>query len=82
MRLEMSKAERLLSYSLLSLITMKPLAEAPMTGISDNEQQNCSSRGLLNSDGAWCWQDGCEGMKLYCPVDSSLLVPAILLRLS
>ncbi|TFK49029.1 PX-domain-containing protein [Heliocybe sulcata] len=60
-RVEMSKAERLLSYSLLSLITSKPLASAPTTGISEEEEEdNPQRKGLLNDDNAWCWRDGCQ----------------------
>ncbi|KII84264.1 hypothetical protein PLICRDRAFT_46118 [Plicaturopsis crispa FD-325 SS-3] len=63
-RVEMSKAERLLSYSLLSLITSKPLASAPLTGIDEDDEDNGSTGkptvGLLNEDGAWCWREGCE----------------------
>ncbi|KAJ7640857.1 hypothetical protein DFH06DRAFT_1052595 [Mycena polygramma] len=59
-RIEMSKAERLLSYSLLSLITSKPLASAPVTGASEEEEDyNAKGKGLLNDDGAWCWREGC-----------------------
>ena len=36
----MSKAQRLLSYSLLSLITSKPLASAPTTGISEEDEDD------------------------------------------
>jgi sorting nexin-9/18/33 len=63
---EMSKAERMLSYSLLSLITSKPLATASTTGIADDyEEQNTKdkSKGTINSDNAWCWREGCEGEK-------------------
>ncbi|EPQ52264.1 PX-domain-containing protein [Gloeophyllum trabeum ATCC 11539] len=61
-RLEMSKAERMLSYALLSLITSKPLASAPTTGISelDEEEGNFKVKGMLNDEGAWCWRDGCR----------------------
>ncbi|KAJ7664277.1 hypothetical protein B0H17DRAFT_1091797 [Mycena rosella] len=60
-RIEMSKAERLLSYSLLSLITSKPLASAPVTGASEEEEDyNAKGKGLLNEDGAWCWREGCQ----------------------
>ncbi|TRM63593.1 hypothetical protein BD626DRAFT_494763 [Schizophyllum amplum] len=60
-RLEMSKAERLLSYSLLSLITSKPLASAPTTGVTEeDEQYNAKGKGLMNADGAWCWRECCE----------------------
>ncbi|KAJ7185508.1 hypothetical protein C8R46DRAFT_982143 [Mycena filopes] len=60
-RVEMSKAERLLSYSLLSLITSKPLASAPVTGASEEEEHyNAKGKGLLNEDGAWCWREGCQ----------------------
>ncbi|KAJ6612645.1 hypothetical protein B0H10DRAFT_2051303 [Mycena sp. CBHHK59/15] len=60
-RVEMSKAERLLSYSLLSLITSKPLASAPVTGASEEEEDyNAKGKGLLNEDGAWCWREGCQ----------------------
>lgn len=58
----MSQAERLLSYSFLSLITSKPLSSAPMTGISEEQEDLYNkSRGLLNSDNAWCWRESCEG---------------------
>ena len=58
---EMSKAERLLSYSLLSLITSKPLAAAPTTGISDEDgSYSDKAKGLMNSDGAWCWRERCD----------------------
>ncbi|KAF8190373.1 hypothetical protein K438DRAFT_1907183 [Mycena galopus ATCC 62051] len=54
-------AERLLSYSLLSLITSKPLASAPVTGASEEEEDyNAKGKGLLNDDGAWCWREGCQ----------------------
>ncbi|KAJ7754502.1 hypothetical protein B0H16DRAFT_1542579 [Mycena metata] len=60
-RIEMSKAERLLSYSFLSLITSKPLASAPVTGASEEEEDyNAKGKGLLNEDGAWCWREGCQ----------------------
>ncbi|KAJ7741445.1 hypothetical protein DFH07DRAFT_926149 [Mycena maculata] len=60
-RVEMSKAERLLSYSLLALITSKPLAAAPVTGASEEEEDyNAKGKGLLNEDGAWCWREGCQ----------------------
>jgi hypothetical protein len=60
---EMSKAERLLSYSLLSLITGKPLASAPMNGIGedDNSPSN-KGNGIVNPDGAWCWRQECQGL--------------------
>ena|ERR1700722_11355663 len=65
----MCKAERLLSYSLLSLISGRLLASAPMTGISDDEVEddeegtrpNLKRRGMVNSEGAWCWREGCSG---------------------
>ncbi|TFK82332.1 PX-domain-containing protein [Polyporus arcularius HHB13444] len=63
-RVEMSKAERLLSYSILSMITATPLAQAPTTGLSDEEEeeegQNTATHGHVNEDGAWCWREGCE----------------------
>ncbi|KAI0754215.1 PX-domain-containing protein [Daedaleopsis nitida] len=60
-RVEMSKADRLLSYSLLSLITAKPLAQAPTTGISEeDEEPNATTHGHVNEDGAWCWREGCD----------------------
>jgi hypothetical protein len=62
---EMSKAERLISYSLLSLITSKPLAAAPTTGISEDDgTYNVKGRGLTNKEGAWCWREGCEGEQI------------------
>ncbi|KAF8068907.1 hypothetical protein FPV67DRAFT_1490194 [Lyophyllum atratum] len=60
-RVEMSKAERLLAYSLLSLITSKPLASAPMTGVTEEDNlYDVKSKGLLNDEGAWCWREGCQ----------------------
>ncbi|TEB35082.1 hypothetical protein FA13DRAFT_1753432 [Coprinellus micaceus] len=50
-RIEMSKAERLLSYSLLSLITSKPLSS--------------SSTGFRTKTEPWCWRSNChECLKL------------------
>lgn len=66
----MSKAERLLSYSLLSLVTAKPLAQAPTTGLSedDDEEPNATTHGHVNEDGAWCWREGCESAsRVFCP---------------
>lgn len=62
---EMSKAERLLSYSLLSLITSKPLTST-VTPINEedehpNSNHNGKAKGLVNSYGAWCWREGCVG---------------------
>ncbi|KAF5379083.1 hypothetical protein D9615_005912 [Tricholomella constricta] len=60
-RVEMSKAERLLAYSLLSLITSKPLASAPMTGVNEEDDlYDVKSKGLLNDEGAWCWREECQ----------------------
>lgn len=60
-RIEMSKSERLLSYSLLSLITSKPLASAPTTGtVEEDNHYNAKDAGLMNEDGAWCWREGCS----------------------
>lgn len=62
---EMSQVERLLSYSLLSLMTCKPLSSAPMTGISEEEgESNERTKGLMNNDNAWCWRSGCEGERM------------------
>jgi len=50
-----------LSYSLLSLMTCKPLSSAPMTGIGEEEDDtHDKAKGLVNSDNAWCWREGCE----------------------
>jgi sorting nexin-9/18/33 len=59
---EMSKAERLLSYSLLSLISSKPT----LTPINEEDEHpngnhNGKAKGLVNSYGAWCWREGCVG---------------------
>ncbi|KAI0045016.1 hypothetical protein FA95DRAFT_1561581 [Auriscalpium vulgare] len=74
-RVEMSKAERILSYSLLSLITGKPIASAPNSDALAHEQYYDSDspfeseadkppekkhKGCVNEEGAWCWRDGCE----------------------
>jgi sorting nexin-9/18/33 len=71
----MSKAERLLSFSLLSLITGKPVASAPSDRIGEEEEEEKEEEeeedslssgsgkdtGVNNSDGAWCWREGCTG---------------------
>ncbi|THH21169.1 hypothetical protein EW146_g355 [Bondarzewia mesenterica] len=71
-RVEMSKAEHLLSYSLLSLITSKRLAPASSPEYDDDayesdrdseiedKRQDGKKKGLLNEEGAWCWREGCE----------------------
>ncbi|KZT01051.1 uncharacterized protein LAESUDRAFT_739345 [Laetiporus sulphureus 93-53] len=59
-RVEMSKAERLLSYSLLSLITSKPLASASSASDDESDEQDSSKcKGHMNEDGAWCWRENC-----------------------
>lgn len=67
--LGVATAERLLSYSLLSLITGKPLASAPTTGGSgsenedeDEDERTFKLKRVLNEEGAWCWKEGCEGL--------------------
>ena len=60
----MSRAERLLSYSLLALITSKPLASGPTTAPEEEDEippltDRC--KGAVNAEGAWCWRDGCTG---------------------
>ena len=64
----MSRAERLLSYSLLSLITSKPLSSAPMTGVTEDEEDTSKDKvkGLLNNENAWCWQEDCKGKTMRC----------------
>lgn len=65
--LGMSRAERLLSYSLLSLITSKPLSSAPMAGATEDEDMSKDQvKGLLNSENAWCWREDCEGKSMHC----------------
>ena len=61
---EMSRAERLLSYSLLALITAKPLASASTTALEEEDEippLTDKGKGTMNSDGAWCWREGCTG---------------------
>lgn len=61
----MSKAERLLSYSLLSLITSKPLTSTSTPASAEDEHSNNDhngkDKGSVNSYGAWCWREGCVG---------------------
>ena len=61
----MSRAERLLSYSLLALITSKPLSTAPTTAPEEEDEippLADKGKGAMNTDGAWCWREGCAGM--------------------
>ncbi|KAG8880051.1 hypothetical protein FRB97_001202 [Tulasnella sp. 331] len=73
---EMSAAQRTLSYALLSLITCTPTNNLPasptvpslayaMSQWEDDEDEDGeggdhSRTGLMNDEGAWCWRDGCE----------------------
>ena len=90
---EMSKAERLLSYSLLSLITAKPLASSSSTNPTpsrinpedsdDDEGGTDARRGHVNADGAWCWRENCEGALVRVPfVDAVDRKPEDCLRLT
>lgn len=61
---EMSRAERLLSYSLLALITSKPLASTSTTTLEEEAEippLMDKGKGTMNADGAWCWREGCIG---------------------
>ncbi|KAG8926590.1 hypothetical protein FRC02_008791 [Tulasnella sp. 418] len=72
---DMSVAQRDLSYSILSLITSTPhvdsngsaptpsLAYKPSPWDEDGDIPSDSEenrKGLLNDEGAWCWRDDCE----------------------
>jgi len=76
----MLKAERLLSYSLLSLISAKPIASLPSAGVTTREEdlyfqsdreglgeseEPKKAKGYVNEQGAWCWREGCEGTPLH-----------------
>jgi sorting nexin-9/18/33 len=70
----MSKAERVLSYSLLALITGKSLASTQDDDDDDEHEHEDEDddpveaakrrlrkgKGVINEEGAWCWRDGCE----------------------
>lgn len=94
---EISKAERLLSYSLLSLITTKPIATLPSAGVtireedsffqSDQEEPDESEepkkpKGYVNEQGAWCWREGCEGVPSLRTRFSTLHTPSDCLKLT
>ncbi|KAG8805780.1 hypothetical protein FRC19_007671, partial [Serendipita sp. 401] len=64
-RMGLAKYQRLLSYSLLSLITSTPLASSePLNALTedeeDEEERDTSRVGLLNAEGAWCWRENCD----------------------
>ncbi len=46
------------------MVTAKPLASAPTTGLREDEEedgeQDSATHGHVNEDGAWCWREGCE----------------------
>ena len=69
---EMSKSQRLLAYTLLSLITSTPMNETSTTSIPEDDDEDeggeCGRKqpiGHMNSDGAWCWREGCVGGLLF-----------------
>ena len=57
----------LMSYSLLSLITATPMAKAsptPEEEVEDEDEEptpSAGKKGAINSHGAWCWRESCEG---------------------
>lgn len=61
----MSKGQRLLAYSLLSLITSQPLASSALrVGAEEDEADEVDDRkvkGHMNADRAWCWREHCDG---------------------
>jgi len=81
----MSKAERLLSYSLLSLITCKPLVSVATLGTTREEEMSSNEKthdkkGLTNSDGAWCWREGCSGADprvFFCLHELTIVLPRL-----
>ena len=36
-----------------------------MPGEEEEEEENTSRVGLLNSEGAWCWREHCDGRGLF-----------------
>lgn len=94
---EISKAERLLSYSLLSLITTKPIATLPSAGVtireedlffqsdqeeSDEDEEPKKAKGYVNEQGAWCWREGCEGVPSLRTRFSTIHTPSDCLKLT
>ncbi|VDC02799.1 unnamed protein product [Peniophora sp. CBMAI 1063] len=71
-RTEMSKAERLLSYSLFSLVTGKQLAMTHAEDVESDEEEEPDDpieaakrrarkgKSVVNQAGAWCWKDNCQ----------------------
>jgi sorting nexin-9/18/33 len=57
----MSKAERELAYSLLSLVTAHPLHSVSESEDEPDATHRPHEPGLVNEDGAWCWRDHCDG---------------------
>jgi len=48
------------------------LSSAPMTGISEEEDDtHGKATGLINSDNAWCWREGCEGERIAYDISRS-----------
>ena len=60
---EMSRVQRLLGYTILSLITSRPLMEVSSSTIAEEAEVGDSrTLGHMNEEGAWCWREGCDGM--------------------
>ncbi|KZV93023.1 hypothetical protein EXIGLDRAFT_717673 [Exidia glandulosa HHB12029] len=64
-RAEMSVAQRLMSYSFLSLVTATPVAKASPTPDEEFEEEEdlypvVGKKGAVNTHGAWCWRENCE----------------------
>ena len=74
-RVEMSRAERLLSFQLLGLIASNSRKSGGEDSDEDSNDEISASygtglhnghanrSGLVNEDGAWCWKEDCSGMQ-------------------
>ena len=68
-RTEQALNRRALATGLLGLITSKPIgskaqhkhAAEPGDSDDDEDGEGGEGRGLMNSEGAWCWREGCDG---------------------
>ena len=89
-RAEMAVAGRMMAYAVYSMISARPMVKSGpdqqlqarqlvVEEDSDEEDEDAATKGKkggVNSLGAWCWREECEGRKIHSIQASSMLISA------